>query len=85
MYLQYTPVTSISSACIIFNALASTLFAHQAKTLNLVNDANNYLIRASLQKDEKRGEIPDEKVLHADRLCQKCMSRNGNVSLTELA
>ena len=33
----------------------------------------------------KKGESPNEKVLHANRLCQKCMSRNGNVSLTELA
>ena len=63
-HLHYTHVTSISSACILINALASTLCAHRAKTPNLVNHANNYLTRASLQKDEKRGESPDEKVLN---------------------
>ena len=39
--LRYTHVTSISSACIRVNALASTLCAHRAKTPNLVNHANN--------------------------------------------
>ena len=37
------------------------------------------------QEGFKKGESPDEKDLQADCLCQKCMSRNGNISLTELA
>ena len=81
LHLRYTHATSTASACIQASTLASTLCAHRAKTPSLANHANNYLTRASLQLD-KKGEIPDEKVLHADCLCQKCMSRNDNVSLT---
>ena len=72
----FTPVAS---------TLPSTLCAHRAKNPNLVNHANNCLTTASLQMDEKKGESLDENVLHSDRLRQKCMSRNGNVSITELA
>ena len=52
-----THVTSIISACIISIALASMICAHRAKTPNLVNHAKNYLTRASLQLDEKRGKV----------------------------
>ena len=79
-----THLTSISSACILINVLAST-YAPIGRKPQPGQPHHQLLDQGITPEGWKRGESPDEKVIHADCLCQKCMSRNGNVSLTELA
>ena len=82
--LRMSLLSPVPDACILINVLASMLCAHWAKTPTW-STTPTIIDQGITPEGWKKGESADEKVNYADRLCQKCMSRNDNIILTELA